>query len=752
MAYRLGVDIGTTYTAAAVFSNGATEILGLGNRAMQIPSVLYLRPEGGFLVGEAAEARSAAEPDRVVREFKRRLGDPVPILVAGSPFSAEALIARLLSYVVGVATERQGEPPESITVAHPANWGAYKQGLLRQAFLLADLTNVQTCTEPEAAAITYASRQRVDDGACIAVYDLGGGTFDAAVLRNNAGQFTGLGTPEGIEHLGGVDFDEAVFQHVLRSVGIDLRSLNPEDPQVVFALDRLRRDCVVAKESLSTDTEAVLPVTVGTVNTTVRLTRSDLEDMLRAPLEETIGAMRRVLQSAEVEPDAVSAIVLVGGSSRIPLVSELLVGAFRRPLAMDTHPKHDIALGAALIGAADAAPPPAGPPPPSDPSTAAAAEPEPEAQPARPTDARRSSRRGVLVAGILVVLLLAAVGVLALTGAGSSTNAGVGTTAKTSSSASGSASGPISSAPVTSGSPTVSTSTAVVPPPLAALGKNVLVWSSRVVDPASKTQTQNLWSMTTTGGARHELIANVPLGALNYHPSVSHNRKTIAYVHQDPGSTVPQVHLMRSDGTHDHPLFATPPAACPASKRPAFSPDDSMLVVPCLMNNQQVQLRLVTLAGKIVGQPLAVGLIGEPTFNAAGTKIAFRRQPGNAPKKSHIAEINASGHGTELAVSKGSHDNYPQFSPTPNDTIAYNTGGTKTTHIRLVRAGADSTQLTHGSIEQSPTWSPDGTHIAYVSGPDSDTAIVSLDLATGKSTRVRAPGLYSGTTVVWAAR
>ena len=147
-----------------------------------------------------------------------------------------------------------------ITVAHPANWGSYKMDLLRQAFLLADLTDVQTCSEPEAAAITYASRQRVDDGACIAVYDLGGGTFDAAVLRNTAGRFTVLGTPEGIEHLGGVDFDEAVFQHVLRSAGIDLRSLDPEDPQLVFALDRLRRDCVAAKEALSTDIEAVVAV------------------------------------------------------------------------------------------------------------------------------------------------------------------------------------------------------------------------------------------------------------------------------------------------------------------------------------------------------------------------------------------------------------------------------------------------------------------------------------------------------------
>ncbi len=85
MGYRLGVDLGTTFTSAAVFTSGMPTMIGLGNRAMQIPSVLFMKPDGQFLVGEAAERRAAAEPDRVAREFKRRLGDQVPILVAGSP-------------------------------------------------------------------------------------------------------------------------------------------------------------------------------------------------------------------------------------------------------------------------------------------------------------------------------------------------------------------------------------------------------------------------------------------------------------------------------------------------------------------------------------------------------------------------------------------------------------------------------------------------------------------------------------------
>ena len=100
MGYRLGVDLGTTYTAAAVHVDGRTEMLGLGIRAMQVPSVVFVRDDGEIVVGEAAEQQGAADPSRVVREFKRRVGDSVPLVVGGSPFSAQALTARLLAWVV----------------------------------------------------------------------------------------------------------------------------------------------------------------------------------------------------------------------------------------------------------------------------------------------------------------------------------------------------------------------------------------------------------------------------------------------------------------------------------------------------------------------------------------------------------------------------------------------------------------------------------------------------------------------------
>ena len=176
---------------------------------------MLLRADGEFLIGEAAERRSQTEPDRFAREFKRRMGDPTPVLLGGSPFSAHALTARLLRGVVKVVADREGGPPDHTVVTCPANWGEYKRDLLDQAVRQADVGHVSVATEPEAAAVHYASTTRVAPGEIVAVYDLGGGTFDAAILRNTGQGFALLGDPRGIEQLGGVYFDEAVFRWVV---------------------------------------------------------------------------------------------------------------------------------------------------------------------------------------------------------------------------------------------------------------------------------------------------------------------------------------------------------------------------------------------------------------------------------------------------------------------------------------------------------------------------------------------------------
>ena len=351
MSYQLGIDLGTTYTAAAVSrateqQHADPEMVSLGDRAVQVPSVLYLAPDGSVLVGEAAERRASTDPDRVVREFKRQVGDEIPLVVGGRPYPAHELAAMLVAWVVQRVAEREGAPARRIALTHPASWGPHKKDLLHGALAARGL-NVMFLAEPQAAALSYAAAERVERGSTIAVYDLGGGTFDAAVVRKN-GTFALLGRPEGIDRLGGVDFDDAVFTHVREAVGNAFDQLDPADETVVAAVSRLRRECKEAKEALSADTEVRIAVLLPGLQTAVRLTRGEFEAMVRPQLEESVDALHRAVASAGLLPPDLTAVLLVGGSSRIPLVAQLVSAAFDRPVAVDADPKNAIALGAAL--------------------------------------------------------------------------------------------------------------------------------------------------------------------------------------------------------------------------------------------------------------------------------------------------------------------------------------------------------------------------------------------------------------------
>jgi molecular chaperone DnaK len=369
VGYRLGVDLGTTFTAAAVERAGRAEVVPLGDHAPQIPSVVFVREDGHLLVGEAAVRRGIVQPDRVAREFKRQLGDPVPRILGGEEFPVERLTARLLRWVVETVVEREGGPPDRLALTHPANWGPHRLATLHDAVRESGVGPVTMVTEPAAAAVHFASTERADDGDVLLVYDLGGGTFDTAVLRRSATEFVLLGRPEGIDRLGGVDFDDGVFRHVL--AGLGGAALDPDDPAVVAALARLRRECTDAKEALSADSETLVDVALPGVATAVRLTRAEFEDMVRPAVEQTLGCLQRALTSAGLTRDGIRTVVLVGGSARIPLVAEVLGRELGRPVAVSPQPKHAVALGAALLAggavpggpAADAGGPPAPPGP-----------------------------------------------------------------------------------------------------------------------------------------------------------------------------------------------------------------------------------------------------------------------------------------------------------------------------------------------------------------------------------------------------
>ncbi|MGQ2915573.1 Hsp70 family protein, partial [Microbacterium aurantiacum] len=337
-----------------------------------------------MLFGDAAERRGLVQPERLVREVKRRVGDEVPVNVGGRTFAPEDLLALLVDWVSTVATERFGRLPSSVVVTVPVAWGTYRTDLIRAALVRAGIGQVEIIAEPVAAARHYEATNPLAPGSTLAVYDFGGGTFDAVLLRKTAsGSLTIIGSPTGIEDLGGADFDDAVLRHVLSAARLDVTTLLG-DADARVALAGLRRECVEAKEALSFDSEATVPVLLGGTSTAVRLTRDEFEAMIENDIERTIEVLGDAMEAAAVEASDLDAILLTGGSSRIPRVAQLLSERFDRPIAVDTDPKAVIALGAALeaayaaiVSAADAAAE-------TEASEAAAAAAEDEAPPARP--------------------------------------------------------------------------------------------------------------------------------------------------------------------------------------------------------------------------------------------------------------------------------------------------------------------------------------------------------------------------------
>ncbi len=411
--YALGVDLGTTYTCAAVAGDGAARVAQLTGTSQTIPSVVS-KTDTGFLAGEAAERRLTSHPAETAREFKRRFGDPAPIVLGGATYGADALTAELLREVIARVETLEGAGPAAVALAHPASWGPFRLDLLRKAAAQAGVADVLLVPEPVAAAV--ANSDRVEDGSLVAVYDLGGGTFDAAVVRC-AGDWSVVGTPEGVERLGGIDFDQAILAHVDQALDGQVYALDSSDPESRSALMQLRSECQSAKEHLSQDTDVDIPVSLPNVRTSVRLTRAEFESMVRPRLADSLSVLDRVVASADATWSDISVVLLVGGSSNIPAVGQLVAEHTGRPVVSATNPHLAIALGTATIAqravirpapAVDAAPVAASTSTRSMPAT----------QPATTGAPKRGTPIGLIVAGIVAVI--AAVGAFVVFGGGGS--------------------------------------------------------------------------------------------------------------------------------------------------------------------------------------------------------------------------------------------------------------------------------------------------------------------------------------------
>jgi molecular chaperone DnaK len=717
MAYVLGVDLGTSYTAAAT-DDGAASMLGLGNRAMQTPSLIYLQPDGSMLFGEAAERRGAADPARLAREFTRCIGDPLPIVLAGTPFSADMLTARLLRWVVDQSTERLAGPPAGITLTHPANWSRITLDLLGRAAGLAGVPRVRFCPEPVAAAIHYATRNRVAEGTRICVYDLGGGSFDVCVLVREGDMFRIVGPPGGVERLGGSVFDEAVFRRVVAEIEHDpAAQALLADP---VSLARLRRDCIEAKEALSADVDTVVPVAVGGTGRSVRVTRGEFENMIRPVLAETVSATHRTLRAAGATPPDIAAFVLVGGSCRIPLVGELLAAEFHRPIVRDTHPKHAVALGAATLAARGSVtsapfPPPSWSGPPHGPPSGL---PPVGDVPAPAGGGAAASKRNRILIGLgaAVAAIAIAATVVALT-RGASADGPTTTTTSTIS----------SSAPTRSTAPSSSiTTTTPSGPPLLPLPRSVQpLADSIVITPRVVEGDLDLALVESTTGQTVGLLA-APGGSAAA-PDVSPDRRSIIYV-----ASGERLRVMAADGSGDEDLVPELPDCSGRMLRPGWNPaDPNELALVCVDAQNTHLLRIVRIDGTVVrtldvGQPL----VDDLSYSPDGTKVVFWAGPhGGALDGGAIYTMATDGSAPPVRITDGMYDADPVWSPDGTEIVfrRYVDDGVTPANMEIALIHPDGSDFrvlaTHVGNDIDPAWSPDGKQIVWKSNRGDGTDV-----------------------------
>ncbi len=354
VSYTLGVDLGTTYTAAAISESATTRVVSLAHDRYAIPSVVAPPIDGSsLLIGASALTVAATEPNRVAREFKRRFGDATPMVVGNEPWLPEQLTGLLLRVVVNKVRDEMGGEESELVLTYPAIWREHRLDLLREMVESIELSNTRFISEPVAAAINYQDRQHsrnepVRVGSLVAVYDLGGGTFDAAVLELQDQSYQIRGEPEGLGFLGGIDFDLAVLDIVKERSAETLASVDFDDPQIELALARLRQECTLAKEVLSNEHSAIVPVVLPGQTDRVLIQREEFEGRIDDMVEQTVDALERSLNSAGLtSASEVDSVLLVGGSSRVPLVAARLTERLGVPVRVDTHPKQAVALGAA---------------------------------------------------------------------------------------------------------------------------------------------------------------------------------------------------------------------------------------------------------------------------------------------------------------------------------------------------------------------------------------------------------------------
>jgi molecular chaperone DnaK (HSP70) len=380
-----GIDLGTSNSAIAVFLKGQAEIIPIeGNNTL--PSVVSVRADGEILVGRQARNRLIVDTDNTVASVKREMGELKVWEFAGQAgkqykpqdISAE-ILAKLKSGAEQAGTIDLRGTPRYVVVCIPANFDDIQKNATIEAVKLANLDAIKLLEEPVAAAIAYAMEKERDQ--TILVYDLGGGTFDVSILKVDSTQdgrsdFKIL-AKEGVQKLGGDDFDAKIMEIVAgrfqAESGVDI--LDEKKDQGINkkalreAQQKLKEAAEIAKCELTEAETAPIEILnlikdeSGTLhNLETEVSRSEFNEAIRPLLLQSKEAVDKALTAAKLTIDDISRIILVGGSTRVPLVSEMLTEMFGREPYKDTNPDTVVARGAAIFAATLSVP--------SDPETA----------------------------------------------------------------------------------------------------------------------------------------------------------------------------------------------------------------------------------------------------------------------------------------------------------------------------------------------------------------------------------------------
>jgi len=349
MGKVIGIDLGTTNSCVAVLEGGEPKVIVNKEGSRTTPSVVHIKKDGERVVGAAAKRQMVTAPERTVASIKRHMGRDHLTTIDAKNYKPQEISAMTLQKLKRDAESYLGEPVTQAVITVPAYFEDAQRQATKDAGKIAGLEVLRIINEPTAAALAYGL-DKADKDQTILVYDLGGGTFDVSLLELGDGVFEVKAT-SGNNYLGGDDFDNRIVdwlcEEFKKDQGIDLK----QDPR---AISRLKEAAEKAKIELSTtsSTDINLPFITaddgGPKHLDLTLDRAKFEELIGDLLEKTVSPTRSAMNDAGVTSDGIDQVLLVGGSTRIPAVQDLVKKLTGRDANQSVNPDEVVAVGAAI--------------------------------------------------------------------------------------------------------------------------------------------------------------------------------------------------------------------------------------------------------------------------------------------------------------------------------------------------------------------------------------------------------------------